>query len=58
MTGAGMSLNCNWAAKVALIRLTDDWGVRKRYILMWNQAALPTYATDMVAALFAYYQKP
>lgn len=43
---------------LALIRLTDDWCIRKRYVLMCDQAALPAYATDMVNALFAYHQKP
>lgn len=43
---------------LALIRLTDDWSVRKRYVLMRDQSALPTYATDMVEALLVYHQKP
>lgn len=43
---------------LALIRLTDDWSVRKRYVLMRDQAALPSYALDMVEALCAYHQKP
>jgi DNA-binding transcriptional LysR family regulator len=30
--------------KLSLVRLTDDWSVRERYVLVRDQARLPPYA--------------
>jgi len=43
--------------KLALIRLTDAWSVRERYILVREREALPAYAQSLVDAICAHYQE-
>ncbi|QDL37357.1 LysR substrate-binding domain-containing protein [Rhodoferax sediminis] len=41
---------------LSLIELTDAWSVRERYILVRNQAALPTYAQALIDTLRTHYE--
>ncbi len=43
--------------KLALIRLTDAWSVRERYILVRERESLPAYAQSLVDAICAHYQE-
>lgn len=40
---------------LALIKLTDAWNVRERYILVREREALPAYAQSLVDAICAHY---
>lgn len=41
---------------IALVRLTDAWSVRERFILVRDRATLPGYAQDLITALERRYQ--
>ena len=40
---------------IALVKLTDAWSVRERFILVRNRDALPRYAESLIQTLCAYY---
>lgn len=40
---------------LALVRLTDTWSVRERYVLVREQATLPGYAQSLIETLCSYY---
>jgi DNA-binding transcriptional LysR family regulator len=42
--------------KLSLVRLTDDWSVRERYVLVRDQARLPPYAQELIEALVRHYR--
>ena len=42
--------------RIALVRLTDAWSVRERFILVRDRASLPGYAQDLITALERRYQ--
>ena len=42
--------------RIALVRLTDAWSVRERFILVRDRATLPGYAHDLITALERRYQ--
>lgn len=44
------------AMNLALIALTDAWSVRERYVLVRDQATLPTYAQALIDTLRAHYE--
>ena len=41
---------------IALIELLDAWSVRERYILVRDQAALPSYAQALIETLCGHYR--
>ncbi len=41
---------------LAQITLSDSWSVRERYILVRDQASLPTYAQALIDTLLAHYR--
>ena len=41
---------------IALVKLTDAWSVRERFILVRNRNALPRYAESLIQTLCAHYQ--
>jgi len=41
---------------IALVKLTDAWSVRERFILVRNRDALPRYAESLIQTLCAHYQ--
>ena len=40
---------------VALVKLTDAWSVRERFILVRNREALPRYAESLIQTLCSHY---
>jgi DNA-binding transcriptional LysR family regulator len=42
--------------KLAVVRLTDAWSVRERYVLARDQERLPPYARELIAALVEHYR--
>jgi DNA-binding transcriptional LysR family regulator len=64
MVGAGVGVGIipESAAKrnqttmnLALIELTEPWSVRERYILIRDQATLPSYAQSLIDRLCQHY---
>jgi DNA-binding transcriptional LysR family regulator len=45
------------SAGIALVKLTDAWSVRERFILVRDRATLPRYAESLVQTLCAHYQQ-
>lgn len=43
---------------IALVKLTDVWSVRERFILVRDRAALPRYAESLIETLCAHYAAP
>lgn len=43
---------------IALVKLTDAWGVRERFILVRERDALPRYAELLIETLCAHYKIP
>ena len=41
---------------IALVKLSDDWSVRERFILVRNRDSLPRYAESLIQTLCAHYQ--
>ena len=42
---------------IALVKLTDAWSVRERFIVVRNRDALPRYAESLIQTLCAHYQR-
>ena len=62
-TGVGVGIVPESAARrnqastcIALVKLTDAWSVRERFILVRNRDALPRYAESLIQTLCAHYQ--
>ena len=45
------------ATSIALIKLTDAWSVRERFVLVRDRGALPRYAESLIQTLCAHYQQ-
>jgi DNA-binding transcriptional LysR family regulator len=41
--------------KLAVVALTDDWSVRRRYLVVRNRARLPAYVESLISCVVARY---